>query len=100
MAGEVSIPVDYGVYRSSGSSPIVNFIQMRNHRLFVRNGYIDTPGTITAQAVNKPTDIVRRNFISLVSRVDPAVVQGGLLEDGRDGVGDGVAYDTQSGRQS
>ena len=82
MAGKASFPVDDGVYGTGGSRPIVDLINIRNHRLFVRDSDVDTPCAVPAQIADESAHLLRRNLESLVSRIDAAVVQGGLLEDG------------------
>ena len=97
MAGEAALAVDDGVDGAGFGGPIVDFVQEGDDRFLVGDGYVDAQDTGLAQVVDEGAHVVGGYRVGDIPGVNGAGVQGRLLEDGRQGVADGVADDAEGG---
>jgi hypothetical protein len=78
-----------GVDRSGFGSPLVYFVKRGDNRLLVGDGNIDPQHIGSTQTPHKVLYLLWSDFPSLISAVDPIVVQRSLLEFWRYGMTDG-----------
>ncbi len=97
VPGQPPFSVDNGIDRSGAGGPIVNLVQERNHRFFVRHRDVYPQGVGAAQAVDEFANTPGFDLPGFVGSVQAQIVEGGLLEYRRDRVADGEAYDAHLG---
>ena len=100
VSSELAVPMDDCVDCSGLPGTFIHLVQKGNHRLLMRDGDIYAQFVGLSQRLEEFANPVRVYFPGMIGRVHTIVIQGGLLEHGRDGVADGVADNAQCRSQS
>ena len=95
MPSQPAVTVNYGVYCPGLGSPLIHMVQVRDHGLFMGQRDIDPQQAWPPQTLYEIADPIWSHLPGLIRGVNSQVVQCRLLEDGRNGVPNGVADNAQ-----